>query len=161
MRRRSPVTTSFSMTRRKPLQISHELRKKVLSRDRNACQMCGATKADFDPYTRRMTRVAVCFHTRPSGRPVIQEKHLRVLCSTCSEGLRGIGFSCRIGDADDTPQNLRAVCSNCNEGLQNSAPPKPDRLLLLSQLRRATIDDQEAVLNWLLGKFGLVAKKKE
>lgn len=148
------------MTRRKTLPISKELREKVLSRDRNACQMCGATKADFDPYTRRKARVTVCFHTRPGGGQAVREKHLRVLCSTCSEGLRGIGFSCEIGDADDTPQNLRAVCSSCNEGLQNSAPPKPDRLQLLSQLRRATIDDQEAVLTWLLGKFGLVAKKK-
>ena len=55
---------------------------------------------------------------------------------------------------DDSPQNLRAVCTNCNEGLQNAAPPKPDRIILLSQLRRATIDDQKVVLNWLLKKFG-------
>ena len=61
---------------------------------------------------------------------------------------------------DDTPQNLRAICTNCNEGLQNTAPAKPDRIHLLSQIRRATIDDQEAVLAWLLGKFGLVAAKK-
>jgi 5-methylcytosine-specific restriction endonuclease McrA len=61
---------------------------------------------------------------------------------------------------DDSPQNLRAVCTNCNEGLQNTALPKPDRVHLLAQMRRATIDDQEAVLEWLLTKFGLVAVKK-
>lgn len=61
---------------------------------------------------------------------------------------------------DDTPQNLRAVCTNCNEGLQNTALPKPDRIHLLAQIRRATINDQESVLNWLLQKFGLEAGKK-
>ncbi|MEP6663524.1 MAG: HNH endonuclease signature motif containing protein [Verrucomicrobiota bacterium] len=53
----------------------------------------------------------------------------------------------------DEPSNLRAVCTNCNEGLQNAAPQKPDRIQLLSQIRRATIDDQRAVLEWLQTKF--------
>lgn len=56
----------------------------------------------------------------------------------------------------DTPNNLRAVCTNCNEGLQNTAPPKPDRLHLLVQVRRATIDDQLFLLEWLQRKFGKV-----
>jgi len=60
----------------------------------------------------------------------------------------------------DTPQNLRAVCTNCHEGLQNTALPKPDRIHLLGQVRRATLDDQQAVLEWLLAKFGLTAAKK-
>ena len=60
---------------------------------------------------------------------------------------------------DDSPQNLRAVCTNCNEGLQNTAPPKPDRIHLLAQIRRAPIDDQRAVLDWLLKKFKLEAKQ--
>jgi len=49
---------------------------------------------------------------------------------------------------------LRAVCNNCNEGLQNAAPPLPDRIHLLAQIRRATIDDQRAILAWLKQKFG-------
>jgi 5-methylcytosine-specific restriction endonuclease McrA len=53
----------------------------------------------------------------------------------------------------DTPGNLRAICTNCNEGLQNIAPPKPDRIHLLAQVRRATVDDQLAVLDWLETKF--------
>jgi len=44
-------------------------------------------------------------------------------------------------------------CTNCNEGLQNTALPKPDQVWLLSQVRRATIDDQRAVLGWLKTKF--------
>ena len=62
---------------------------------------------------------------------------------------------------EDTAQNLRAVCTNCNEGLQNTAPPKPDRIHLLAQIRRATIQDQQAVLDWLLQKFNLEKQKKK
>jgi 5-methylcytosine-specific restriction endonuclease McrA len=62
---------------------------------------------------------------------------------------------------DDTPQNLRAVCTNCNEGLQNTALPKPERIHLLAQIRRATIQDQKAVLAWLLQKYDLEANQKK
>ena len=62
---------------------------------------------------------------------------------------------------DDTPQNLRAVCTNCNEGLQNTALPKPDQIHLLAQIRRATITDQQVVLNWLLQKFNFEIKSKD
>ena len=61
---------------------------------------------------------------------------------------------------DDSLGNLRAVCTNCNEGLQNTALPKPDRVHLLAQIRRATIPDQEAVLGWLLQKYNLKINKK-
>ena len=52
------------------------------------------------------------------------------------------------------------ICDECDEGLQNTALPKPDRIHLLAQIRRATIHDQEAVLGWLLQKFNLEAKKR-
>lgn len=55
----------------------------------------------------------------------------------------------RHGDAT----HLWIVCDECHEGLQNTALPKPDRIHLLAQIRRATIQDQEAVLDWLLQKF--------
>ena len=53
----------------------------------------------------------------------------------------------------DSPNNRRAVRTNCNEGLQNAAPPKPDRIELLKQVRRATIDDQLHLLGWLQNKY--------
>ncbi len=62
---------------------------------------------------------------------------------------------------DDSSQNLRTVCTNCNEGLQNTSLPKPDRIHLLAQIRRATIQDQESVLDWLLQKFNMEANKKK
>jgi 5-methylcytosine-specific restriction endonuclease McrA len=61
----------------------------------------------------------------------------------------------------DTPENLRAVCTNCNEGLQNTAPPKASRIELLKQVRRATIDDQLHLLDWLETKFGKLRQVKK
>ena len=111
--------------------ISKETRAWVLERNGYTCQMCGVAAGDPDPLG--------------GPRPV------RLTLGHIKDKSKG---------GEDTPQNLRAVCTNCNEGLQNTALPKPDRVHLLGQVRRATIDDQEAVLEWLLSKFGLVANKK-
>lgn len=112
--------------------ISKETRAWVLERDGYTCQMCGLAAGDPDP-----------FHP---GRTV------RLTMGHIIDKSKG---------GDDSPGNLRAVCTNCNEGLQNTSPPKPDRLHLLGQIRRATIPDQEAVLNWLLRKYNLEARKRE
>ena len=111
--------------------VSKETRAKVLERNGYTCQMCGVAAGDPDPLSR--------------GRTV------RLTMGHIIDKSKG---------GKDTLGNLRAVCTNCNEGLQNAALPKPDRIHLLAQVRRATIDDQEAVLSWLLNKFGLIAKKK-
>lgn len=105
--------------------ISKETRAQVLERNGNTCQMCGAAAGDPDPL----------------GGP----RSVRLTIGHIRDKSKG---------GDDSPQNLRAICDCCNEGLQNTAPPKPDRIHLLSQVRRATIDDQEAVLDWLMKKFG-------
>ncbi|MDE3182179.1 MAG: HNH endonuclease [Bacteroidota bacterium] len=104
--------------------ISKETRAWVLERNGYTCQMCGLAAGDLDP-----------FH---SGRTV------RLTMGHIIDKSKG---------GDDSAQNLRAICTNCNEGLQNTALPKPDRIHLLAQIRRATINDQEAVLEWLLKKF--------
>jgi hypothetical protein len=111
--------------------ISKETRAWVLERNGYTCQMCGIAAGDPDPLGGSRT-------VRLSMGHIIDK----------SKG------------GDDTPQNLRAVCTNCNEGLQNTALPKPDRIHLLAQIRRATIQDQEAVLDWLLQKFNLETRKK-
>ncbi len=112
--------------------ISKETKALVLERNGYTCQMCGAAAGDPDPYnSNRTIRLAL-------GHIIDKSK-----------------------GGEDTPSNLRAMCSNCNEGLQNAAPIKPDRLQLLAQLRRATIDDQKAVLAWLLRKFKLRAVNEE
>ncbi len=104
--------------------ISKETRAWVLERNGYTCQMCGVAAGDPDPL----------------GSP----RSVRLTLGHIKDKSKG---------GDDSPQNLRADCTNCNEGLQNTALPKPDRIHLLSQVRRATIDDQRAFLDWLLRKF--------
>lgn len=58
------------------------------------------------------------------------------------------------------PGRPAAICDECKEGLQAITLPKPERIHLLSQTRRATIDDQRALLDWLLRKFRLVGVPK-
>lgn len=112
-------------------EISKETRAQVLERNGYTCQMCGAAAGDPDPL----------------GGP----RTVRLTMGHIKDKSKG---------GDDTPQNLRAICTNCNEGLQNTAIPKPDQIHLLSQTRRATIDDQRVLLDWLLKKFNLEAKPK-
>ena len=120
-------------TKRKPAfarTITKETRAIVLERNGYTCQMCGMAAGDPDPYnTSRTVRLTM-------GHIIEKDK----------------------GGSDD-PGNLRAVCTNCNEGLQNISPPKPDRLQLLTYIRKATRDDQLAVLEWLLTKFEGYGKK--
>lgn len=107
-----------------PRDISKETRAFVLERNGYTCQMCGLAAADADPFdSTRKVRLTM-------GH--IIDKSL---------------------GGDDTPNNLRAVCTNCNEGLAATSPPKPDRLQVLRQIRRATVADQLYVLDWLREKF--------
>lgn len=110
--------------------ISKQTRAWVLERNGYTCQMCGLAAGDPDPFGGSRSVRLTMGH--------IVDKSL---------------------GGDDSVQNLRAVCTNCNEGLQNTAPMKPDRLLLLREIRKATISDQQAVLDWLLQKFGLKVEK--
>lgn len=107
-----------------PRSISKETRAYVLERNGYTCQMCGLAAGDPDPFD--LTRT------------------VRLTLGHIIDKSKG---------GADTPNNLRAVCTNCNEGLQNTAPPKPDRLVLMANLRRATIDDQLYALEWLERKF--------
>lgn len=110
-------------------EISKETRAWGLDRNGYTCQMCGAAAGDADPFHRNRT--------------------IRLTMGHIVDKSKG---------GNDSPQNLRAVCSNCNEGLQNTGLPKPDRIHLLAQVRRATLDDQRYLLEWLLGKFNWKAK---
>lgn len=115
-----------------PRDISKETRAFVLERNGYTCQMCGLAAGDPDPY-----------------RPGIT---VRLTMGHIIDKSKG---------GSDGPENLRAVCTNCNEGLQNTAPPKPDRIELLRQVRRARIDDQLHLLEWLEKKYAKIRAKKE
>ena len=112
--------------------ISKETRAYVLERNGYTCQMCGLAAGDTDPFD--------------------PTRKVRLTMGHIIDKSKG---------GDDSPNNLRAICTNCNEGLQNIAPPKPDRLHLLTQLRRATIEDQLAALDWLERKFASVRPKRQ
>lgn len=122
-------------TKRRPAfarGISKETRAFVLERNGYTCQMCGLAAGDADPFHPGRTVQLTMGHIIDKSK----------------------------GGAD-TPSNLKAVCSNCNEGLQNTASAKPDRIHLLSQIRRATIDDQLTVLTWLEEKYNRVRYSKK
>jgi 5-methylcytosine-specific restriction endonuclease McrA len=104
--------------------ISKETRAFVLERNGYTCQMCGMAAGDPDPYH--------------NGRTV------RLTMGHITDKSKG---------GSDDRSNLRAVCTNCNEGLSNIAPQKPSRIALLASIRRATINDQKAVLEWLTQKY--------
>jgi hypothetical protein len=97
----------------------------------HTCQMCGVAAGDPDPL----------------GGP----RTVRLTMGHIVDKSKG---------GDDSPRNLRAVCTTFDEGLQNTSPPKPDSIHLLSQVRRATLEDQRRVLNWLLKKFGITTTPK-
>jgi HNH endonuclease len=115
-----------------PRDISKETRAFVLERNGYTCQMCGMGAGDPDPFEPgRKVRLTM-------GHIIDKSK----------------------GGADE-PGNLRAICANCNEGLQNTSPPKPDRLHLMAMVRRATVEDQLAVLQWLERKFKSIRPRDE
>lgn len=52
-----------------------------------------------------------------------------------------------------TLSNLRAQCSDCNEGAKNITAEPPSWMWLLTQIRRASVGDQQQALEWLQTKF--------
>lgn len=105
--------------------MSTKLRAEVLDRNGFTCQMCGLTPGDIDPATGRKVRLHI-------GH--IKDKSL--------------------GGKDEL-SNLRTLCSTCNQGAKNITGEKPTGIWLLSQVRRAGQDEQQAVLEWLRKKFGV------
>jgi hypothetical protein len=104
--------------------ISQKLRAEVLDRDGSTCQMCGLAAGEVDPSTGRKVRL-----------------HL------------GHILDKSLGGKDEA-SNLRTLCSTCNQGAKNVTTEKPSAIWLLSQVRRANLDDQRAVQEWLNKKFG-------
>lgn len=104
--------------------ISARTRAQVLSRNGQTCQMCGAGAGE------------------PDGRNPGRRVRLHI----------GHIVDRSHGGSDDL-SNLRALCSTCNQGAQNLTPAPPDRVRLMTQIRRARVEDQKEVLKWLQKKF--------
>ncbi len=111
-------------------EISKEVRAYVLDRNGFTCQMCGAVAGEPHPYD-------------PSKKTRLHIGHI---------------IDKSMGGTDDTA-NLRAICSVCNEGASNLTLDRPSYEKLLIQVRRATGADQLKVLEWLIKKFPVQAKK--
>jgi hypothetical protein len=99
-------------------------------------------------------------------------------CRTCTEDPHGVGYLSSSDakghgftvwiDSETVFRRLKIVLRCCSvpavsaqtdRGLQNSSPPKPDRIELLKQVRRATVDDQLYLLRWLEGKYSKIRPK--
>jgi 5-methylcytosine-specific restriction endonuclease McrA len=104
--------------------ISQKLRAEVLDRNGFTCQMCGKTPGEIDPDTGRKVRLHI-------GH-IVDKK---------------------LGGKDEL-SNLRTLCSTCNQGAKNITLEKPSLVWLLSQVRRASLDDQVKIKDWLNQKFG-------
>lgn len=104
--------------------ISAKRRAEVLDRNGFTCQMCGLTPGETDPYTGRKVRLHV-------GH-IVDKSH----------------------GGNDELSNLRTLCSTCNQGAKNITTEKPSSIWLLTQVRRAAIEEQKAVFDWLTRKFG-------
>jgi len=104
-------------------RISNRLRSEVLERNGYTCQMCGIGAGEIDEETGRKARLHV-------GH-IVDRSH----------------------GGPDVLTNLRALCSRCNQGAKNIVQEPPSYTLLLAQIRRATIEDQQKALAWLERKF--------
>ena len=104
--------------------ISKRIRAQVLDRNGYTCQMCGASAGDKDESNQ--------------GRPV--QLHIGHIID------RSHGGKVELS-------NLRALCASCNQGAKNITQEPPKWIWLLSQLRRANINDQRKALQWLTMKF--------
>lgn len=103
--------------------ISSRLKAEVLDRNGFTCQMCGLAAGEIDPTTNRKVRLHIG-HIRDKS----------------------------FGGKDEL-SNLRALCSTCNQGAKNITAEKPSAIWLLSQIRRAGIEEQLAAYRWLQKKF--------
>jgi hypothetical protein len=103
--------------------ISLKLRAEVLDRNGFTCQMCGATPGETDSETGRKVRLHI-------GHIVDKS----------------------LGGRDEL-SNLRTLCSSCNQGAKNITTERPTANWLLAQTRRAGLDEQKVVFEWLRTKF--------
>jgi len=105
--------------------ISGRLRAEVLERNGYTCQMCGAGAGDEDELD--------------SSRKV--RLHIGHIVDRSHGGRNELG-------------NLRALCSACNQGAKNLTQEPPSWTWLLGQIRRASVTDQQAALEWLQRRLG-------
>jgi len=126
-----------------------------------------------------MRETADCAWNGERNRPL--SAYRACPCAVCSKGRRGVGylsFSNAKGRGftiwmrnEMVFRGLRQAVARLSKdhpvkrlppgGNRLVAPPKPDRAQLLKQVRRATIEDQMHLLDWLEKKYGKVKPPAE
>ena len=105
--------------------ISRRLRKQTFGRDDHTCRMCGARAGEMDEY-------------RPKRKVRLHIGRVREL----------------IHGGTNALDNLRTLCHTCYRGcLQITREPPPSWIQVMALLRKAEVDDQKKVLNFLRRKF--------
>jgi hypothetical protein len=95
------------------------------------CKMCGRMSGDSDP--------------------IVEGRRLRLFVSQMFPAKDWIGA---------TSENIEVICILCREGIAKIRNKKPTALKLLTQLRRASSKEQLQVMEWLIGKYPMMAKKE-
>jgi 5-methylcytosine-specific restriction endonuclease McrA len=108
--------------------VPESVKESFSDEDEFHCEMCGLCPGDVDDYTSQAARFSADW--MPNN---------------------GLNSSSRFPD-------LRILCSTCNQGAKNITNEKPTAIWLLSQIRRAGQQEQRAVFEWLVKKFGKTAK---
>lgn len=108
-------------------QIPGWIRRFVLRRDGQTCQFCGAVNGDsvLDYPAERVCVVIAMLVEKTNG-------------------------------GSDQPENLRTLCQQCYVGFRSFRPKRlapRSRIQLLTLLRKASVVDQRAVMEWLDHKF--------
>lgn len=112
----------------------HLILEAVLQRDLRTCQMCGAAEGDrcLNDGSPISLRVMAILQFGLGGR--FEKDNLRTVCSSCASGVQAIGNRSRKFGTIQLPERKGCV-------------------QLLTEIRRATVEDQKAVANWLLKKL--------
>ena len=108
--------------------VPESVKASLSDEDEVQCGMCGLSLGDVDEYTGR-------------------------IATFCADWIPNNGIS----STSRFPE-VRILCSTCNQGAKNITGEKPTAIWLLSQIRRAGQQEQKAVFEWLVKKFGQTAK---
>lgn len=106
----------------------------VMQRDDRTCQMCGSAEGDKCFFDERPISLQVITILPPRLGGRFEEDNLKSVCSSCATGMLAI-------------ENRARKSGNIE------IPPRKGRIELLTQIRRASREDQKAVGDWLSNKF--------
>jgi hypothetical protein len=106
----------------------------VLQRDLRTCQMCGSTEVDKCLNDGRPVYLRVIPILQSDIAGQFEEDKLRTVCSSCASG-------------------IQAVRNRARKESRTQLPERKGCIQLLTDIRRATVEDQKAVADWLFNHF--------